>query len=106
MKATLLAVILLLSFASGFAQEKNAPTYEEGTVVEAPAHNVYVVETATIRFKIFGRPALELKEVVHFRLDKGHKSFVIMKNGKEYKYWLNEQDARQPEMMSGNKRTL
>jgi hypothetical protein len=94
MRAHLLAVILLLSFASALAQEKNAPTYQQGTVVESPAHNVYIVETDTVRFRIFGYPTLQLKEVVHFRLDTGHKPFVILKDGKEHKYYLNGQENR------------
>jgi hypothetical protein len=95
MKSTFLAVVVLLSCGSIFAQGKNAVTYEQGKVVEAPSHMVYIVESDTVKFKIFGNPALELNEVVQFRIDKGHKAFVIMKDGKEYKYWLHEQTAAQ-----------
>jgi hypothetical protein len=92
MTKTVLAVVLLLSCVSVFAQDKSSPTYEEGTVVASPKHKVYVIESATIRYNILGDRALVLNEVVHFRIEKGHKAFVILIDGKEYKYWLNEQE--------------
>jgi hypothetical protein len=92
MKINLLAVFMLLSLASVFAQERSAPTYQDGKVVESPAHSVYIIETSTIRFKIVGSPTLVINEVVHFRIDTSHKPFIILKDGKEYKYFLNEQE--------------
>jgi len=96
MKLILLALAVLLSSVSIIAQEKNptqptSTTYQQGKVVESPAHSVYVVETPTIRFKIVGSPTLVLGEVVHFRIDTTHKPFIILKDGKEYRYFLNEQ---------------
>jgi|HubBroStandDraft_1064217.scaffolds.fasta_scaffold62162_1 hypothetical protein len=97
MKAILLSACILLFSASIFAQGKNDKTYpEQGTVVSSPGHDVYIVESATTRFKLFGHPTLEVNKVVHFRIDTGLKGFVVFKDGKEHHYWINGQELLKP----------
>ena len=96
-KSLLIVFLFGLSLAALATTKAKGDYPETGTVVDSPQHLVYVIETATTRYTIFGKPTLALHETIHFRLEKRMKGFVLADNSKEDHYYLNgQQDVSVP----------